>query len=556
MAVFAPSGYACGYPWSALRARASALHPRGSRNVPRSNLIVGEAPVACKDERGCAILNVESAGSEEVRLKSLPRGGDLFCSGPSGQLVSESFGMLHLFNTISRRDEEFVPLNPPNVGLYTCGPTVYSYIHIGNLRTFLFEDLLRRYLKFKGFKVTQVMNVTDIDDKTIKGANEEGISLGEFTSRFTRAFFEDISAVGIELAEHYPRATEHIGDMVSLIGRILRNGYAYESDGSIYFDVSKFKPYGALTGVKPTLCQVRSRVDRDEYEKQDIRDFALWKAAKPGEPSWDTELGTGRPGWHIECSAMSMRYLGETFDIHTGGVDNMFPHHENEIAQSRAATGKPLARYWLHSEHLLMDRSKMAKSAGNIYTLREITAMGYEPRQVRYFLLSAHYRKQLNFSLDALQQAAGPLARIDGFVRSLRSASCSNSDGPAVAQSISECEREFEAAMDDDLNISEAMGVFFTFIRSVNELMHGGEISENDRSSIESLLERINSVVGVIELGEEVELSQEEDELIKMRREARRSRDWAYADRLREQLRDRGIIIEDTKDGIRIKRLQ
>ena len=463
--------------------------------------------------------------------------------------------MLRLFNTMSRRNEEFIPLNPPNVGLYTCGPTVYSYIHIGNLRTFLFEDVLRRYLKFKGFKVTQVMNITDIDDKTIKGANEAGISLAEFTERFTNAFFEDIAAVGIEPAEYYPRATEHIGDMVSLIRRILENGYAYERDGSIYFDVSKFGPYGALSGVKPTLCQIRSRIDQDEYEKQDVRDFALWKAAKPGEPSWDTEFGRGRPGWHIECSAMSMRYLGETFDIHTGGVDNIFPHHENEIAQSRAATGKPLARYWLHSEHLLMDKSKMAKSAGNIYTLREITAMGYKPRQVRYFLLSAHYRKQLNFSLDALSQAAGSLARIDDFVTSLRSASCSNSDNPAIAQCISECERGFEGAMDEDLNMSKAMGVFFTFIRSVNELMSRGEISENDRSSINSLLERVNSVIGVIELGREVELSQEEKELIKMRREARRSGDWASADRLREQLKERGIIIEDTKDGIRIKRL-
>jgi len=456
---------------------------------------------------------------------------------------------------MSRRNEEFIPLNPPNVGLYTCGPTVYSYIHIGNLRTFLFEDVLRRYLKFKGFKVTQVMNITDIDDKTIKGANEAGISLAEFTERFTNAFFEDIAAVGIEPAEYYPRATEHIGDMVSLIRRILENGYAYERDGSIYFDVSKFGPYGALSGVKPTLCQIRSRIDQDEYEKQDVRDFALWKAAKPGEPSWDTEFGRGRPGWHIECSAMSMRYLGETFDIHTGGVDNIFPHHENEIAQSRAATGKPLARYWLHSEHLLMDKSKMAKSAGNIYTLREITAMGYKPRQVRYFLLSAHYRKQLNFSLDALSQAAGSLARIDDFVTSLRSASCSNSDNPAIAQCISECERGFEGAMDEDLNMSKAMGVFFTFIRSVNELMSRGEISENDRSSINSLLERVNSVIGVIELGREVELSQEEKELIKMRREARRAGDWASADRLREQLKERGIIIEDTKDGIRIKRL-
>ena len=332
--------------------------------------------------------------------------------------------MLRLFNTMTRSKEEFVPLSPPNVGLYTCGPTVYSYIHIGNLRTFIFEDLLRRYLKYKGYKVTQVMNITDIDDKTIKGANEAGVPLSEFTARFTRAFFEDIASLDIEPAEHYPRATEHIGEMVALIKRLVDRGYAYESEGSIYFDVGKFEPYGALAGVKPTLCQGRSRVASDEYDKQDIRDFALWKASKEGEPSWDTEIGPGRPGWHIECSAMSMKYLGETFDIHTGGVDNMFPHHENEIAQSTAATGKQFARYWLHSEHLLLDQSKMAKSTGNIYTLREIVELGYEPRQLRYLLLSAHYRKQLSFSLDALEQAAFALARIDDFVRNLRSASC------------------------------------------------------------------------------------------------------------------------------------
>ncbi len=463
--------------------------------------------------------------------------------------------MLHLFNTMTRRKEEFVPLNPPNVGLYTCGPTVYSYIHIGNLRTFMFEDVLRRYLRFKGYDVTQVMNITDIDDKTIKGANKEGVPLGEFTARFTKAFFEDIALLNMEPAEHYPRATEHIDEMAALVKRLVDRGYAYESEGSIYFDVGKFKPYGALTGVKPTLCQIRSRVDHDEYEKQDIRDFALWKAPKEGEPSWDTEIGPGRPGWHIECSAMSMKYLGETFDIHTGGVDNMFPHHENEIAQSRAATGKPFARYWLHSEHLLLDRSKMAKSTGNIYTLREIVEMGYRPRQLRYLLLSAHYRKQLSFSLDALEQAAGSLARIDDFVRTFRSASCSGIDNPAITNAVAECEQGFEAAMDDDLNISKAMAALFAFIRSANEQINAREISETDRDAIEGLLKRLNSVIGVIELGRDDELPADVEDLIEKRRQARKRRDWALADRVREQLRAKGIIIEDTKDGVRTKRV-
>jgi len=462
--------------------------------------------------------------------------------------------MLRLYNTMTRRKEEFVPLDPPNVGLYTCGPTVYSYIHIGNLRTFMFEDLLRRYLSYKGFRVTQVMNITDIDDKTIKGAKEEGVPLGEFTARFTETFFDDMNSLNIEPAEHYPRATEHINEMAALVKRLLERGYAYKSEGSIYFNVAKFKPYGALTGLKPTLCQLRSRVDHDEYEKQDIRDFALWKTSKEGEPSWDTEVGPGRPGWHIECSAMSMKYLGETFDIHTGGVDNMFPHHENEIAQSKAATGKPLARYWLHSEHLLLDKSKMAKSAGNIYTLREIVQMGYKPRPLRYLLISSHYRKQLNFSLDALEQAAGSLARIDDFVRTLRSIKCSNVDNPAIKSAVAECEQEFEAALDDDLNISRALAALFAFIRSANEQINEREISKTDSDAIEGLLKRLNSVVGVIELGHHDELPPGVEELINKRRQARESQDWALADKVRDELKAKGIVVEDTKDGVRIKR--
>ncbi|MBN1592283.1 MAG: cysteine--tRNA ligase [Candidatus Coatesbacteria bacterium] len=463
--------------------------------------------------------------------------------------------MLRLFNTLTRRKEEFVPLNPPNVGFYSCGPTVYNFIHIGNLRTFMFEDILRRYLKFKGYKVKQLMNITDIDDKTIKGSIEAGVPLNEYTKQYIEAFFEDIKMLSIEPVEIYPRATEHIEDMAKLVKILLDKGYAYESEGSIYFDVAKFENYGALSGIKPESSQLQARIDHDEYEKQDVRDFALWKGPREGEPSWDTEVGPGRPGWHIECSAMSMKYLGETFDIHTGGVDNMFPHHENEIAQSTAATGKPLARYWLHSGYLLMDKAKMAKSLGNTFTLREIVKSGYSPRQIRYFMISAHYRKQLSFSLDALDQAAASLARLDEFVRNLRSATCSDSGDTRVEDAAANCEREFEEAMDDDLNISKGLGALFTFVRAANEGINEGHLSESGRKRVEGLLKRINSVIGVIELAEGDDTPDDIRELVEKRMQARERGDWAAADQIRDELKAKGIVIEDTKDGFRIKHI-
>ena len=462
---------------------------------------------------------------------------------------------MRLFNSLTRKKEVFAPLKPPDVGFYACGPTVYGYIHIGNLRTFIFEDLLRRYLKYKGFKVTQVMNITDIDDKTIRRSNEEGIPLSEFTARYEKAFFEDIKAMNIEPAEHYPRATEHIDEMVSLVKQLIDGGYAYEQDGSFYFDVAKFKPYGALSGIEPGSTKTRSRIDQDEYEKQDVRDFALWKAKRENEPFWETEIGPGRPGWHIECSAMSMSYLGETFDLHTGGVDNMFPHHENELAQSQAATGKPLARFWLHSEYLLLDKSKMAKSMGNIYTLRDILALGYKARQLRYLLLSSHYRKQLSFSLDLLEQAGASLCRIDDFVRNLRSAGTFDADSPELAEATEKCRSRFEEAMDDDLNISKALGVLFTFIRTVNERLQESGISGGDRANIEALLTKLDGIIGVLELGQEDEMPAEVRELIDKRQEARESKNWKLADEIRDQLKEHGIVVEDTKDGVRIKRL-
>ncbi len=310
--------------------------------------------------------------------------------------------MLRFYNTLSNRKEPFVPLYPGKVLIYTCGPTVYDYAHIGNFRSYIFEDLLRRYLKFKGYQVTQVMNITDVDDKIIRASKAAGQDIGEFTKKYISAFFEDLDALGIERAEFYPRATEHIPEMVELIKKLQQKGFTYTTDGSIYFKLSSFPSYGKLSKIDLQGIKPGARMDLDEYEKEDVRDFVLWKGKKEGEPYWKTELGPGRPGWHIECSAMSMHYLGESFDIHAGGVDLIFPHHENEIAQSEAATSRQFVRYWLHCRHLIVEGEKMSKSKGNYYTLRDLLGKGYQPLAVRYLLLSAHYRRQLNFTKEGL----------------------------------------------------------------------------------------------------------------------------------------------------------
>ncbi|RMF88331.1 MAG: cysteine--tRNA ligase, partial [Nitrospinota bacterium] len=317
--------------------------------------------------------------------------------------------MLKFYNSLTRRKEEFHPIEPGRVRMYTCGPTVYDYAHIGNFRAYIFEDILRRYLKYKGYQVTQVMNITDVDDKTIRESRRRGMSLKEFTSFYVQAFFEDLETLNIERAEYYPAATEHIDQMVALIKRLIENGHTYEVDGSIYFRISTFPAYGRLAGLDAVQLQggASGRVDADEYGKEDVRDFVLWKAwrEEDGDVFWETELGKGRPGWHIECSAMSMHYLGEHFDIHTGGIDNLFPHHENEIAQSEAATKKPFVNYWLHCQHLLVNNAKMSKSLGNFYTLRDLLERGYKPKAIRYALLSTHYRQQHNFTFEGLAAA-------------------------------------------------------------------------------------------------------------------------------------------------------
>ncbi|MEM3054407.1 MAG: cysteine--tRNA ligase [Candidatus Bathyarchaeia archaeon] len=461
---------------------------------------------------------------------------------------------IFFFNTLTRKKEKFAPLERGKVRIYTCGPTVYDFAHIGNFRTFIFQDLLRRWLEYRGFKVTQVMNITDVDDKTIRGARKQGVSLRQYTDYYMKAFFEDIEALNLEKAEYYPRATEHIPEMVSLIKRLLEKGYAYKGDdGSIYYDISKFKEYGKLSKLKIEELKPGARVKVDEYGKEEARDFALWKAweAKDGDVFWETEIGKGRPGWHIECSTMAMKYLGETIDIHSGGVDLIFPHHENEIAQSEAATGKEFARYWLHSEHLLVEGKRMAKSLGNFYTLRDLMAKGYDPVAIRFLLMATHYRQQLNFTFEGLEAAKNAVDRLKTFVRRLLEAD-GKECGEEIKRLMAEVQKRFEEAMDDDLNINVALAVLFDFVREVNRIMDENMLSKNEAEEVYALMMRLDKVLGVIgEVKVEEKLPKEAEELIRRREEARKAKDWKTADKIREQLKAMGIIIEDTPQGVK-----
>src|SRR4051812_15595619 len=392
---------------------------------------------------------------------------------------------LKLFNTLSREKELFVPLVPGEVRMYSCGPTVYNHPHIGNLRTFLWSDLLRRYLEFRGLRVTQIMNITDVEDKIIKNANAAGQDITTYTAPFISAFFDALRDLRVKPADAYPRATEYIPQMVGLVKILEQRGHTYAADGSTYFRVATLPDYGKLSRIEIDAASDYSRIESDEYEKESARDFVLWKAKKENEPSWQTELGEGRPGWHLECSAMSMNLLGETFDIHTGAVDLIFPHHENEIAQSEGATGKPFVRYWVHGEHLNIDQQKMSKSLGNIYTLGELTAMGYDPLAVRYALLSVPHRTKLNFTLQSLDDAKAALQRIEAFLFRIDGISASgphdakSSDGHAD-ELIGRFLTSFEEAMDDDLNTAGALGALFTFIRDGNIAIDAGRITPAD----------------------------------------------------------------------------
>mgnify|MGYP000291885209 CR=1 FL=1 len=461
---------------------------------------------------------------------------------------------IRFFNTLTRQKEAFTPIEPGKVRMYTCGPTVYDYAHIGNFRAFLFEDLLKRWLEHRGFTVTHVMNITDVDDKTIKGAQKQHISLTEYTNYYIKAFFEDIKALNIKPANYYPRATEHIPEMVALIQTLIQKGYAYKApDNSIYYAIKKFKNYGKLSHINIQQLKEGARIRTDEYEKEEAHDFALWKAWTPedGDVFWETPLGKGRPGWHIECSAMSMRYLGETFDIHCGGVDNIFPHHENEIAQSEAATGKKFVNYWLHNEHLLVNGKKMAKKFGNFYTLRDLLKQGFDPIAIRFLLISTHYRAQFNFTFEGLEAAHATVERLRNFMRRLQEANGEGSNGK-INSLITTAETQFTAAMDDDLNISIALSALFDFIREVNTLLDANLVSKKEANEAANFIQRIDEVLGVIgEAKKEESLPKEAEELIKAREEARKARDWTRADELRLKLREMGVIIEDTPQGVK-----
>ncbi len=479
---------------------------------------------------------------------------------------------LRLFNTLRRKKEVFEPLEPPKVRMYTCGPTVYNYAHIGNYRTFVFEDLLRRFLKYRGYDVFQVMNLTDVEDKIIRACRETGESRASLTKRYTDAFFEDIERLGIERAECYPAATDHVEDMVALIKKLLDKGHAYEADGSIYFRLKSFPTYGRLShfDVNQLVAGASGRVDTDEYSREDARDFVLWKAhdAEDGDIFWETGLGKGRPGWHIECSAMSMKYLGESFDIHCGGVDNIFPHHENEIAQSEAATGKPFVKYWLHSAHLLVNNRKMAKSLGNFYTLRDLLEQGHDPLAIRWVLLATHYRQPNNFTFEALEAAKQSLARIRDF--SLRLGEIRRKGGSDLAPERAACEKAFGEALDDDLNISAALATAFEFIRQTNKVIDDNAVSIHGARNALDLLGRLNAVTGlfprmIVAEGDLVLPALQVSgvagvvpadvlELVKKRSEARRSKDYGRADAIRDELATKGWIVEDTPDGPRLKR--
>ncbi len=463
-----------------------------------------------------------------------------------------SAGSIFLFNTLTARKEKFSPIESGKVRMYTCGPTVYDHAHIGNLRAFLFEDQLRRWLEYRGLKVTQVMNLTDVDDRTINASKKKGIPLMEYTKPFIEDFFEDIHTLNIEKAEYYPRATENIPEMVALIKKLMEKGYAYKSDdGSIYFDISRFETYGELAKIEVQKLKIGARVKVDEYGKEEAQDFALWKAWDEGDGNvfWNTEIGKGRPGWHIECSAMSMKYLGETLDIHCGGVDNKFPHHENEIAQSEAATGKKFVRFWMHNEHLLVEGRKMSKRWGNYYTLKDLTSKGYDPKAIRYLMMSTHYRQQLNFTFKALDASKSALDRLTNFMERLLDSEGGKSEGK-VEKPMKIARREFENAMDDDLNIGLALAHMFNFVREMNNVLDAKALSKEEAREIFSLMTSFDNVLGVIgETRRRAILPSKAEDLVKRREDARRLQDWKAADEIRAQLEGMGVIIEDTEQG-------
>lgn len=464
--------------------------------------------------------------------------------------------MIRFFNTLSGKLEPFRAITDGEVKLYTCGPTVYDYAHIGNFRAYMFEDLLKRFLVFMDYRVTHVMNITDVDDKTINGANAEGVTLQEYTKKYIDSFFEDIDTLRIARADHYPKATEHIPEMVKMIKGLLDKGYAYEKDGSVYFSIAKFPDYGRLSKINLEELKPGERVESDEYDKESANDFALWKHKKEGEPFWETEIGPGRPGWHIECSVMSSKYLGETFDVHCGGTDNMFPHHENEIAQSEAYFGKKFVNYWLHCRHLIVDGEKMSKSKDNFYTMRDMLQKNVDPVVLRFLLLSTHYRKMLNFTFEALDQANASLQRIKDFLYELKNHPFKEGESKAVSKIIDRTRKNFAEGLSDDLNISVALRVLFDMIREVNSLIAKNKVFSQDAEKLMNLIHSIDSVLGVLPEEKKELLPAEITKKIEEREKARKDKDFESADRIRDELLDLGIMLEDTKDRVRWKRVK
>ena len=475
---------------------------------------------------------------------------------------------IRFHNTLTGQTEPFVPLVPGEVRLYTCGPTVYDFAHIGNFRTFVFQDVLRRYLNSRGFRVIQVMNLTDVDDRIIQKSAAAGVSIREYTDKYIQAFLDDRRALNLEPPEHIARATDHIDDMVKLIQRLTEKSFTYTSEGSTYFRIAKFPAYGKLSKIDVAGMQAGARVDNDRYDKDNARDFALWKAPKPGEHFWETPIGPGRPGWHIECAAMALKFLGDTLDIHSGGVDLTFPHHENEIAESEAATDKTFARYWLHAEFLLVDHEKMSKSMGNFATLRELFSHGHKPSSIRFLLASVPYRRQLNFTPESLQGAASSVERLRNFVSRLRSEKFAEGSSSGFAERAAKAMEEFDRGLADDLNTAQALAAIFDLVREANIAMDRGEFRQGDVAPVLAAMEMFDVIFAVLRDDDAEKFGAlgisptvptfndtEVEALVAERQAARKRRDFSASDRIRDQLAERGIILEDSRDGsVRWKR--
>ena len=466
---------------------------------------------------------------------------------------------IYFFNTMGRVREEFKPLHPGEAKMYTCGPTVYNFAHIGNFRAYLFEDLLRRTLKYFNYKVTQVMNLTDVDDKTIRDSKAAKISLNEFTAKYKKAFFEDLKTLNIDPAEFYPAATDHIQEMIALIQALLDRGFAYQAeDKSIYFTIAKFPEYGKLARIDMENQRAGVRVKNDEYAKDSVADFALWKAwdENDGDVCWDSPWGKGRPGWHIECSAMSMKYLGKTFDIHTGGIDNMFPHHEDEIAQSESANGCRYVNYWLHCDHLIVNGEKMSKSLGNFFTLRDLAQKGYAGAELRWVLLGTHYRKKLNFSFDACEQARAVLKKFNELFLRLKEANGAGGD-EEIRDFAAKCRNNFAAALADDLNIAEATAAVFALQHEANRLMDLGKLSAAGAEAVRAQFRDFDRIYGVFNVDSAgvPEIPADIMKLAEERFQARKNKDFAQSDKLRDQLKSQGWSVEDAPGGFRVKKL-